>query len=163
CSRPPACSKHGGGADMTSRSYPVSIVYAIGLLFLYVGERIVESGSNRAILSGVGALVVLFAIGLRLTRMRGASADRASVERAFLYLQLTGVGALLLYFVQSDAWAKVASGTLDTQSPKLAGVLATLWPALLTVAVLPLLLMEVAYAAMARAKVVELGRMREAT
>lgn len=148
---------------MSSRSYPVSVILGVGLLFLYVGERIAEAGSNRAILSGLGALVVLFAIGLRLTRMRGATKDRAAVERAFLFLQLTAVGALLLYFVQSDLWAKVASATLDTTSPKLAGVLAVLWPALLAVAVLPQVLMEFAYAAMARAKVVELGRMREAT
>ncbi len=148
---------------MTSRSYPVSIIFGIGLAFLYVGERIAETGGNRAILSGLGALVVLFAIGLRLTRMRGASADRAAVERAFLFLQLAGVAALLLYFVQSDLWAKVASATLDTTSPKLAGVLGVLWPALLAIAVLPQVLMEFAYAAMARAKLVELGRMREAT
>ncbi|MBL8951321.1 MAG: Gldg family protein [Myxococcaceae bacterium] len=148
---------------ISSRSYPVSIIFGLGLAFLYVGERITETGNNRAILSGLGALVVLFAIGLRLTRMRGVSADRAAVERAFLLLQLTGVAALFLYFVQSDLWAKVATATLDTTSPKLAGVLAALWPALLAIAVLPQVLMEFAYAAMARAKLVELGRMREAT
>ena len=148
---------------MTSRSWPVSVIFGVGLVFLYVGERIVESGSNRMLLSGLGAVILLFAVALRFIRSRGAPPDRAAVERSFLLLQLLAVGALLLYFVQSDLWAKVASATLETNSPKLAGVLAAIWPALLAVAVLPIVLMEFAYGAMARAKLVELGRLREAT
>ena len=148
---------------MGSRSWPTSVIFGVGLVFLYVGERIVENGNNRAMLSGLGAVVVLFAVALRFLRSRGATADRAAVERSFLLLQLLALGALLLYFVQSDAWAKVAGATLDTGSPRLAAVIAALWPALLAVAVLPIVLMEFAYAAMARAKLVELGRMREAT
>lgn len=148
---------------MTSRSWPVSVIFGVGLVFLYVGERIVESGSNRMLLSGLGAVVLLFAVALRVIRSRGAPPDRAAVERSFLLLQLLAVGALLLYFLQSDLWAKVASATLETGSPKLAGVLAALWPALLAVAVLPIVLMEFAYGAMARARLVELGRLREAT
>src|SRR5581483_8779207 len=53
-----------------SRSWPVSVIFGIGLLFMYIGERIVESGSSRAILSGLGAVVVLFSTGLRFVRSR---------------------------------------------------------------------------------------------
>lgn len=148
---------------MSSRSWPTSVIFAIGLVFLYVGERIAENGNNRAILSGLGAVVVLFAIGLRFTRIKQASEDRKQVERAFLWLQLVGLCGLLLYLVQSDTWAKVAGATLETSSPKLAGVLAALWPALIAVCVVPQLIMEFAYATMARAPKVELGRVREAT
>jgi len=61
---------------MSSRSYPVSIIFAIGLVFLYVGERIVETGSSRALLTGIGAVVVLFTLGLRIMRSR-ATATRS--------------------------------------------------------------------------------------
>jgi hypothetical protein len=148
---------------MTSRSFPVGFTYGIGLLFLYAGERIAETGTNRAVLSGLGAMVVLFSLVLRFMRSRGVAADRTAVERSFLRLQLLGIGALVLYLVQSDTWAKIASATLETTSPKLAGALAAFWPALLTVAVTPMILMEFAYASMAKGRVVELGRMREAT
>ncbi|MBK7860832.1 MAG: Gldg family protein [Archangiaceae bacterium] len=145
-----------------SRSWPLSVIFAIGLVFLYIGERIVESGSNRALLSGLGAVVLLFSIVLRATRVRQPK-DRARVEMGFLWLQLVGLLGLLLYFVQSDAFAKLAGATLETKSAKLAGVLAALWPALIAIAVVPQILMEVAYATMARAAHVELGRVREAT
>jgi hypothetical protein len=147
---------------MSPKSWPVSLIFTIGLVFLYIGERIVESGNSRAALSGLGALVVLFSLALRFMRSRQAVSERAVVERSFLWLQLLGLLALVLYGVQSDAWAKVAGATLETGSPKLAGAIAALWPALLTVALLPMVVMEFGYAAMARAPKVELGRMREA-
>lgn len=146
-----------------SRSWPVSVIFGIGLVLIYVGERITESASSRAILSGLGAIVVLFSIGLRFIRSGQASGERAVVEKSFIDFQVIGLGALLLYFIQSDLWAKVGGATVDSTSPKLAGAMAVLWPALLAVAVLPTLLMEFAYAAMARATRVELGRMKEAT
>ena len=46
---------------MSTRSWPVSLIFGIGLVFLYIGERIVESGTSRAIMSGLGAVIVLFA------------------------------------------------------------------------------------------------------
>ena len=146
---------------MTSRSWPVSLIFAIGLVFLFVGERIVE-GPSRMAMSGLGALIVVFSLGLRLVRSRQAAAERAAVEKSFLALQGIAVAALLLYVVQSDLWAKIASATLETDSPKLAGALAALWPALIAVVVPPLVLMEVGYLAMTRAPKVELLRMREA-
>jgi hypothetical protein len=147
---------------MNSRSWPVSLILGIGLVFLYIGERIVESATSRAVMSGLGVLVLLFAAGLRFTRGRAAAADRSMVERWMLWLQLGTVGALLLYLVQSDLWAKIAHETLSTHSPKLAGTLGALWPAVLAITLSPLLLMELAYASMEKAPKLELGRMREA-
>lgn len=147
---------------MTSRSWPVSLIIGVGLVFLYIGERIVESSTSRAVMSGLGALVLLFALALRFTRSRAAAADRAMVEKWLLWLQLGGVASLLLYLVQSDLWAKIASETLSAHSPKLAGTLAVLWPALLAITACPILLMELAYASMEKAPKLELGRMREA-
>lgn len=146
-----------------ARSWPVTVIFGIGLLFIYVGERIVETGGSRALLSGIGAIVVLFTLGLRIMRSRSTASERSIVEKSFVDFQVVGVSALLLYFVQSDLWAKVGGATLDTTSPKLAGAMAVLWPALLAISVLPMVLMEFAYAAMARAPKVEVGRMREST
>jgi hypothetical protein len=147
------------------RSWPVSLVFGAGLVFLYVGERIVEAGSSRLLASGLGVLAVLFSLAWRILRSRQVAAhpDRVRVEKSFIDFQVISIGALALYFVQSDAWAKVAKVTLENQSPKLAGALAALWPALLIVGAVPILLMEIAYWTMARAVRVELGRIREAT
>jgi hypothetical protein len=161
--RVPVVHGRAGERDPSaSRSWPISVIFGIGLVFLYIGERIVESGSSRAILSGLGAVVVLFATALRFIRSRQAHVDRAAVEKAFLDLHVVAVCGLLFYFVQSDLWAKAGGEALTTASPKLAAALGALWPALIGAAALPMLLMEFAYAAMALAPRVELPRIREA-
>src|SRR5206468_3086350 len=54
------------------------------------------------------------------------------------------------------------SKPLEARMPRVAVGLAVLWPALWTVAVAPLILVEAAYAAIARAPKLELGRIRDA-
>ncbi len=102
-------------------------------------------------------------LALRLVRMGQAkAADFKQVERSLLGLQALALGSVALYFWQSDAFAKLAGQTLESTSPKLAGVIAVLWPALLTMSQVPTLLVELAYAAMARAPKLETARVQEA-
>ena len=147
---------------MIARSYWASIGFGAGLIALFMGERLLGGGAGRAILSGAGALLVLAAIALRTLRLLRAQGERRQVERTLLVLLLVGVGALLLYALQSDLWAKVAGAGLSKTSPKLASVLGALWPVALAFSVLPTFLVEMSYAAMQRAPHVELGRIRDA-
>lgn len=141
----------------------LSSAVSVGLVLLWVGERLVESGTTRGLLSGVGLLLIVAATVMRV--LRRSSRDRADlkhVETVLLGLDGGVLLALLLYFLQSDAWAKVAGAQLSVGWPTLAGALGALWPAVLVTALIPTFLVELSLASMTRAPSLELGRVREA-
>lgn len=139
-----------------------TLVLLLGLVLLFVGERLVGAGTWRAALSGAGGLCVLLAGLERLLRRTRAPEDRRSIEGRLLLLDGAVVLALLLYVAQSDLWARLFGQSLANGCPRLAGALSALWPAVLLGAVLPLVLAELAYAAVARAPQVERGRIWDA-
>ncbi|MBL9037188.1 MAG: Gldg family protein [Archangium sp.] len=143
-------------------SYLTSSLLGAGLVFLWAGERVVDGGTTRLVTTVLGILLALAAAAARSLRMGRATSEARQVESTLLALHGLGVFAVLLYFWQSDVFAKVGGQTLETTSPKLAGVLAVLWPAVLVASLAPTLLLEFSYASMARAPKVELGRIREA-
>ncbi|MFZ5468830.1 MAG: Gldg family protein [Myxococcota bacterium] len=142
--------------------YLVSLSFFVGLVLIYVGERVVAPGTARTVLSLAGVGVSVAAFVWRATRFRTAVAERKVVERVLWGLMAVGLSAVVMYFAQSDALAKLGSQPLSKEWPKLAGAIAALWPAVLVSGLFPLGLMELAYAAMARAPQLELGRMRDA-
>jgi hypothetical protein len=141
---------------------PVTLAYVAGLLAVFIGERILGAGTGRTVLSALGVAVAVGALAWRFTRLRSAAADRRAVEGWVLGLYGLGLLALGLYFLQSDAGAALFGGPLSQKAPKLAVVLAALFPALLLCTLLPLALVEAAAAAMVRAPVLETGRARSA-
>lgn len=145
---------------MLKKSWLLTLLLTFGLLLVWVGERIVD-GDPRTLFTGGGAALMLIAIGLRGLRVNVANSGK--IEKTLLGLHgltFLGVG---LYVWQSDLWAKVAGQTLETGWPKLAGIVAVLVPAVLALALIPTLLVELSYAAMAKAPVMETGRIQEAT
>lgn len=138
----------------------LSIVLCVGLGLLWVGERIVESPTARGGFTGVGALLVLGATIVRFLRQGERRSHVA--QRPLALLHLAAVGALVLYAAQSDLYTKAFGASLESSSPKLAGVLAALWPALLAISLLPTLLVELSFAAVKKSPAIEQGRIREA-
>ncbi len=147
---------------MKRASFPVAILLATGLLMLWVGERVFEAGTGRLVLSSLGVTLAVGSTLWRLMRARAATAGAAQVEKALLGLQVVALAAVAMYFAQSDALAKVDGAMLSASSPKLSGALSALWPAVMAAAVIPISLIELAYAAMAKAPTVEVGRVRDA-
>jgi len=144
------------------RSYGWSILYGLGLIGVYLGERIVTPGRMRVAFTIGGLVLLLIAIAVRALRVQGSDSDRRRVELYLLGLYCLGLVALLVYFAQSDVWSRLASKPLHDTSPRLAVMLAALWPALMVCAVIPLGLVELSYAAMAQADQVEAARVRDA-
>jgi len=145
---------------MFKKSWILTLLLTFGLLLVWVGERIVD-GDPRVFFTGGGAALMLVAIALRGLRVNVATSGQ--IEKTLLGLHgltFLGVG---LYVWQSDLWAKVAGQTLETGWPKLAGIVAVLVPAVLVVSLIPTLLVELSYASMAKAPVMETGRIQEAT
>jgi hypothetical protein len=142
------------------RSWMLSLVLALGLVLVWVGERVVEPGLRTGFTVG-GVVFMLLAIGLRASRVNVANTGQ--IERTLLGLHGLSFLSVGLYVWQSDLWARVAGQTLETGWPKLAGSVAALVPAVLLLSLVPTLLVELSYAAMAKAPVMELGRIQEAT
>ena len=131
----------------------VTVLYALGLLLVFAGERLLESGAPRGVATGLGLLLVLVSVLLRLSRIIKAVAERRTVERSVLGLQALGLLGLAIYFIQQRHFG--ISSTLTT-------ALAVLYPVAFLCALVPTLLAELAYFSMAKAPHVELGRIRDA-
>jgi hypothetical protein len=146
---------------MAIKHWP-SLAYAAGLLFIYVGERILAAGHASAILTEVGVASVLGAAAWRGLVSRNAPAGVRSTARMLLLLYGLGALALLLHFVAGDVGAHLWGRPLDSRMPRLAGALAVLWPALMLAGTLPVLLVELSLAGMAHAPVLDTRRVRAA-
>ncbi len=157
----------------TARSWSVSLVFFLGLVLLYVGERLFAAGSTRVACSAAGVLLIVASVAWRLMRVSAAKVsvptrkatdvrDRTQIEKALLGLQLVGVLGLFLYAAQSDLMARLLDKPLDQVMPRFAVVLAALWPLCLATSLMPLLFAELSYAGMVRAPMVESARVKEA-
>ena len=139
-----------------------SIVWAVGMFAIFLGERMIGSGTSRTIATSAGLVLVIGAMAMRFIRAGKASADRRKLEHTLLALYAVGLGGVVLYGMQSDLWASAFGQPLERNWPKLATVLGALWPVVWAAAAWPILLVELAYVEMARAPKLELGRIRSA-
>lgn len=140
----------------------LSIVLVTGLALALVGERVLEAPEARMALTGLGALLVIAATVGRFARALRLGGERGRVQRTFAAFSGVALLAFALYLVQSDAFTRLTGTALSASAPRLSGVLAVLWPALLAVALLPTLLMELSFATMAKAPKLDEGRIDEA-
>lgn len=147
---------------MRGPSFLGSLLFLAGLVLVYLGERVVNPGTTQLVVDGLGVAALLLAIALRALRVQRAQEERKGVERALFGLSLTALAALILYFTQSDLLARLGGRSLEQDWPKLAGALVALWPALMAASLLPGLMIELSYAAMARAPKLEVLRVRDA-
>lgn len=153
----------GSGSQPLAGSGLCSLLLAAGVLLVFAGERLMAAGRWRTILSGLGVLLVVAALALRALRVAGASGDTRWVERRALDGMALVAAAVLLYFVQSDAFSFAFGGkAMPAAWPRLAVAAAVLWPALWLAGSLSLLLVELSYASMQRAPRLETGRVRDA-
>src|SRR5256885_1218506 len=106
----------------------ISVLASFGLVILYVGERIVDNGPARTVVSGIGLLMLTVAIALRALRTREARGEKRQAEMMLLGMLLAIAVGVLIYFATSDVYAKVAGRVLSADSPKMAGILSVLWP-----------------------------------
>jgi len=134
-----------------------SVVYAVGLVAVYVGERVLGPGraSTTATLMGLVGVVAALLLSLRQGKRRPAG-------RVLPALYVTGLVALALHFSRSTLPALLGHPALDVSMPRLDGALAALWPAVLLASTLPALLVEFALAGMARSPLIDARRVRAA-
>jgi len=143
-------------------SLPLSLAFAVVLVGGLIAERIAGAGGAFTAVM-VARLVLLLGIlgwaGLRWARSTGA---RKVLWRWALILYAVGFVGLVLYTAQSELGTRLLGTPLSQSSPRLAVAFQALFPALLVLSLLPLALLEVSAAAMARAPVMETDRARGA-
>lgn len=140
--------------ETTRRTAPriarwISLAWALGMVAIFFGERLLVSGTGRGLTTGLGALLVLGSVAVRIVRMIRVHDVERRIHRYAAALQTLGVLALLLYFAQSDLVAALLGKPLAQLAPRLAVCVQVLWPALWLAAALPLFLVELACSSMA--------------
>ncbi len=144
------------------RGPQVLTAYLLGLVLIFVGERLVGGQSTtRWILSGIGAAMVLVAVLLLLIAWKRSDQGRGRVEGLAALLSLGGLLALVLYLLGSD----LVMGPAPVTRAKDAGVglrqvLWAAWPVLMTLSLVPLIFVQVSAASMTRGRGVEVSRVR---
>ena len=113
-----------------------------GLVSIFAGERIFGSLSlARALLSGLGALVVLASTALRTVSWRSSEGEARRVERWLLLASAGCVLALIGYLFSSDDGIRWLALTFADESARASYrvPLQVLWVTLLSVSLLPTL------------------------
>jgi len=139
-----------------------SVAYALGLVLVFVGERLIGSGKASVAATVLGVLAVAAAAGWKLAQRSKQAPLNRGPETALLYLYAIGAVALAAYFLSSDVYFHLTGHTLQKAFPKIAAVLATLWPACLVLGTLPVVFVEMSLGSMARAPVRDLPRVQAA-
>jgi hypothetical protein len=134
-----------------------SIGFCAGLLAVYLGERVLLPGHAATIVTLVGLCLVVAALAFAIRQGKGRPAG--SVLPALYGL---GLLALVLYFSRTALPDLLGHRALESSLPKLDGVLAALWPAVLLASLLSVLLVEFSYASMNHTPIVDGRRLRRA-
>ena len=158
----PKAAKPASDGALLQGSARWSVMWALGMFAIFLGERMIGAGSTRTVATVLGLVLVIGALAVRFMRAGKSAADRRKLENTLLALYAVSLGAVLLYVIQSDLWASAFKQPLERNWPKLSTVLSALWPVAWVAAAWPILLVELAYAEMARAPRLELGRIRSA-
>ena len=148
---------------MNARSGLLSAATVLGLVAVFLGERVFGAGPPRVVLDVAGVLAVAVVMVLRWNRSAlSAAAPRARVERLFAVLTTLALLALVAWFAQSDLVTAAGGPDVRKVAPRLATLLQLATALLAAASVIPLALGELAYAAMAQAPEVEVGRVQDA-
>jgi hypothetical protein len=139
--------------------------YVIGLILVYVGQRILEPmPTGQWIATSLGGLMVVGATLVRFLPQYRVGGERRDIEKLLAVLSVVGVVALLLYTATTEWGVQkfgIASMEPDTQE-RVTGVLTIAWIAMVALAVIPMLFAESALLPMRHAARPEARRVRAA-
>jgi len=129
-------------AVKTSTPWWVSALLALGLLFLFAGERVLaHMDTVSSVLTWLGLLLVAGSTGIRAWAFAREQGMRKSVERLLLICHGGVILALVIYFLFGTASGQELVGI--EEGPK-AGTMATVaWLLVMGISLIPLLMVEI--------------------
>ncbi|MBW1809703.1 MAG: Gldg family protein [Deltaproteobacteria bacterium] len=144
------------------RGPQVLILYIVGLITIYVGERIVGGHDiTRWIVSSAGAAGAIIASLVWVAAWLLTKSEARRIERLAALLSLGGLLGLTIYLLGSDLVMGPALVTKAQQAGvSLRQVFHVAWPIILVCTILPLIFVQVSTSSMAKGRGVEAGRVR---
>lgn len=129
-------------AMRTASPWWASLVFGIGLLFIFVGERLFgHTPGPRWAFVVIGAAAVLLVTALRAFTTARTGGARRAVERTLLFCQLGVIAALVIYAVTAKGvGADTAAAAAKTASR--ASMLTIVWVILLISSLVPMFMIE---------------------
>ncbi|MCE9572435.1 MAG: Gldg family protein [Deltaproteobacteria bacterium] len=132
-------------AMRTASPWWASLAFAIGLVFLFVGERaFAHADSIASIATWLGLAVVLAVTGLRTWTMLGSKGARRKVELALLACQAGALLALFVYLLSTKTglgWLGVDDFN-GKSGQKAHTILTVAWVLIMMIALVPLFMVE---------------------
>jgi hypothetical protein len=133
-------------AMRTASPWWASLLFGIGLMSLFLGERILgHTSTARLIATGLGLVLFVGVTGLRVWAMLASHDARRRVERTLLLCHLGAAVALLLYALTTPTGMKlIGQGGLTGKGLEhFTGAMTVLWLIVAVAAVVPLFMIEV--------------------
>jgi hypothetical protein len=129
-------------AMRTASPWWSSLVFGIGLLLMFAGERLFgHLPGTRMVLTGLGLVLVLGMTGLRAYTTAATRDARRNVERALLFCQIGVVLALLVYAMTTD-WGMGHFHFTEKGAAHFSIALTVVWAILMIVSLIPLFMIE---------------------
>ncbi|MEO6775444.1 MAG: DUF4350 domain-containing protein [Kofleriaceae bacterium] len=126
----------------TASPWWASLLFGVGLLFMFVGERLFgHLPGTRMVITGLGLLLVLGITGLRAYSTMATEGSRRNVERTLLYCQL-GVVVSLVIYAFTTKWGLGHFHFSDKGTEKFETVLTVLWAIVMVVSLIPMFMIE---------------------
>ncbi|HEY1816192.1 MAG TPA: Gldg family protein [Kofleriaceae bacterium] len=137
----------------TASPWWASLVFGVGLLFVFAGERLFGySPGVRLVMTGLGLLLVVGVTGLRAYTTLATTGARRNVERALLLCQLGVLFGLLLYAF-STTWGVSHFHLSDKGVVKLTTALTVVWAIAIAVSIIPMFMIEMSLGAALRTEI----------
>lgn len=150
-------------SDRGAGGLPFTVMYFLGMLLLFIGERMVlDSPGARLTLGALAAAAILGGVVGRVVRRGKVGSEARAVEMSILLCYLAGAFAVLLYLAQADFVMERLRPHLHEArtAERYQVILSALWPTFWLCAITPLLFVEVSYAPMETSNALELNRIR---
>ncbi|MBS1121681.1 MAG: ABC-type uncharacterized transport system [Deltaproteobacteria bacterium] len=129
----------------TASPWWLSLVFGVGLLWVFLGERLLNTmPSVRVAMTGMGLALVFAVTAGRAWTTTSTKGARRRVERALLLCHVGTILALVLYAL-TTSW-----GPDSLHTPKAEGALTVLWGVLLVASTIPVLMIELSLGAALR-------------
>jgi len=140
------------------RSFWVGLLLPLGLVLLFISERVVGAGNEMIWLWRALPLTCLAAaVAWRGYALSQAQGNQRKVEIALMSATVGVLVALGIYALSTDAGVEMM-GLSDESADRASGALGGLWLVVLVVSVTTLLFMELAYRVMPVEEAIELRR-----
>ena len=131
-------------AVKTSTPWWVSALLALGLLFVFAGERVLAHlDAVSSALTYLGLLLVAGSTAVRFWALRREKGKRRAVERVLLLCHGGVILALVVYYLLGTAGGQEMLGITDPRTADKAGTIGTIgWLLIMGVSLVPLLMVE---------------------